>query len=166
MRRPPAPFAGDDLVDIGDTRHAAHDDRLENASLANRIGEVLQIGLGEHPAGIAGARAQELDRNLALPARAGQRLILAADIADQRRQVRVRAATVPNLPPSRKFLNNINILITRTRDSGRAQGPLALDDFRGEFQIGLRAAHLRSYSKAGLPCDGASDTRTLRGIMV
>jgi hypothetical protein len=47
LRCPPAPFAGDDLVGVRHAAHRAHQDRLQQAVLAHRIDqhvELLEVG--------------------------------------------------------------------------------------------------------------------------
>ena len=83
LRRAPAPLAGDDLVVVGAAR--PHHDRLDDAALADRVGELRKLGIGKQFARIARIGAHELDRHLALAARAAfAGLRLHADVAHQR----------------------------------------------------------------------------------
>ncbi|CAH1662878.1 hypothetical protein BOSEA31B_12454 [Hyphomicrobiales bacterium] len=93
LRRPPAPLAGDDLIGIDHARNRADDDRLQNAAFANRIRQLVEILLDEAASRIAGARAQELDRNPALTTRTLDRTDFLTDIADQRCQTATKAGT-------------------------------------------------------------------------
>ena len=47
LRRAPAPLAGDDLEVIGLAAHGAHHDRLHDAALADRVGQLVELGVGE-----------------------------------------------------------------------------------------------------------------------
>ena len=86
LRRAPAPLAGDDLVLIDRAAHGAHQDRLDDAALADRGRELVELGLGEMAARIARIGLEEFDRHALLAARALERGGLVADVADQRRQ--------------------------------------------------------------------------------
>jgi hypothetical protein len=83
LRRAPAALAGDDLVIVGAAR--AHHDRLNDAALADRVGELGEFRVGEQLARIARIGAHVFDRHLALAARgalAGLRFH--TDVAHQR----------------------------------------------------------------------------------
>ena len=69
LRRPPAPFAGDDFIGVVDPRDGADHHRLDHAALPDRVGEFIEFGVVKPPAGVARVRAQELDRRLSDPAR-------------------------------------------------------------------------------------------------
>ena len=64
LRRPPAPFTGNDLIAID--RGGANDDRLYDAMLANGAGKIMQLGLVEIAARIARVAADEFDRDQAI----------------------------------------------------------------------------------------------------
>ena len=83
---PPATLSGDDLVNIRHARQGPHQDRLDDALLADGPRQVLELLLVKALAGIAGVRAQELDGNAALPARALDSRDLLAHITDKGRQ--------------------------------------------------------------------------------
>ena len=53
LRRAPAPFAGDDLVLIRGAARRAHQDRLDDAVLADRGRKLVKLGIGENAARIA-----------------------------------------------------------------------------------------------------------------
>ena len=93
LRRAPAAFSGDDFEGVGDARHAAHQDRLDDATLPNRVRQILEIALGEALARVARVGAQELDRHTALAARALGRRRLVGAVADQRGQSAPEART-------------------------------------------------------------------------
>jgi hypothetical protein len=57
----PAALAGDNLVVAEMARVGPDHDRLDNAALANRGGELVQFGLGEIAAGLVWIGAQPLD---------------------------------------------------------------------------------------------------------
>src|SRR5262249_31271011 len=85
LRGTPAPFAGDDLERVGRAARGAHHDRLNDAALADRRRELVELCLGIGAAWIARIRPQEFDWHAPLTARAlGRDLGLLADIADQR----------------------------------------------------------------------------------
>ena len=67
LRRAPAPLAGDDLELVRRAAHGAHDDRLDDAALADRGGQLVEFGLGEGAARIAriGARDSRSARGAA-----------------------------------------------------------------------------------------------------
>jgi hypothetical protein len=61
LRRPPAPFAGDDLVGVGRARDRPHQDRLQEAELLHRFDQHLDIlegGARLHLAGLEMADRQ------------------------------------------------------------------------------------------------------------
>ena len=62
LSRAPAPLAGDQLVPAGGVW--ADDDRLQHASLADRIGERAERLLVEMLAGLVGVRMDLLDREI------------------------------------------------------------------------------------------------------
>ena len=64
----PPPFAGDDLVGVGDARDRPHQHRLDDAALADRRRELLELCVVEALARVARIGAQEFDRRLADPA--------------------------------------------------------------------------------------------------
>src|SRR6185369_6522363 len=78
--------AGDDLVLIDGIAHRAHQDRLDDAALADRGGELVELGFREGAARIARIGFDEFDRHAALTALALEHRGFVADIADQRRQ--------------------------------------------------------------------------------
>jgi hypothetical protein len=87
LRGAPAPLAGDDLVAVGRALQRAHDDRLDDAALPDRLRQLREVFLDESAARVARARLDMLDRHAARRARAA----LAAggfrtDIAHQRRK--------------------------------------------------------------------------------
>jgi hypothetical protein len=63
LRRAPAAFAGDDLVLARLTQRRAHQDRLQHAMRLDRIGQLVQLGVGEMPARLVRVRRDLLDRN-------------------------------------------------------------------------------------------------------
>ena len=65
LRRAPAPLAGDDLVGVGDARNGPHDHRLDDAALADRSGELVELVFAERLARVARVGPQEFDRRLA-----------------------------------------------------------------------------------------------------
>src|SRR4029077_15333973 len=83
LRRAPAPFAGDDLVLIDRAAHRAHQDRLNDAALADRRHKLLELGFREGAARVARIRFDEFDRPGALTARSLEHRGFVADIADQ-----------------------------------------------------------------------------------
>ena len=62
LRGAPAALADDELVAVVD---GAHDDRLQHAVMADRVGEPLELGGIEAAARLLGIRADALDRQLA-----------------------------------------------------------------------------------------------------
>ena len=75
LRRAPAPLAGDDLVVV---RRAgcAHHDRLDDAALLDRLGELVEFGLGEIAARVARIGLEIFDRRAArLARRLGRRRV-------------------------------------------------------------------------------------------
>src|SRR5262249_21620647 len=87
LRGAPAPLAGDDLEGVARAAHAAHHEGLDDAALADRAGELAELGVGKHAARIAWVGLDELDRHAALAARGLLRgLLVGADFADQRRE--------------------------------------------------------------------------------
>ena len=69
LRRAPAPFAGDDLELVVDAAQRPHHDRLDDAALAHRSGELFELGVGERAARIARVGPQRAGRQPPLPAR-------------------------------------------------------------------------------------------------
>ena len=86
LRRAPASLAGDDLVLIHRAAHRAHQDRLDDAALADRCRELVKLGVRKRAPRIARVRLHELDRHAALVALTLQHLRFVADVADQCRQ--------------------------------------------------------------------------------
>jgi hypothetical protein len=70
---------------------------LNDAALANRRRQFVELGLGKIPAWIARIGPQELDRHSPLAARAFERRRLLADVADERRE------SAPQSRPHRFF---------------------------------------------------------------
>ena len=89
LRGAPPPFAGDDLVGVGDARHRPDDHRLDDAALADRGGEFVEFVVAERFARVARVRPQEFDRRAARAAAAGGRLV--AGVADQRGEAAAEA---------------------------------------------------------------------------
>ena len=63
LRRPPATFAGDDLVGRAAVVARPHHQRLDDALLADRGGQALDLGLVEVLARLIGMGRQVLDRD-------------------------------------------------------------------------------------------------------
>jgi hypothetical protein len=84
LRRAPAPLAGDDLEIVGLAAHAAHHDRLDDAALADRIGELVELGLAEGAARIARIGFEIFDRRAARLAPLLRCRGFLADVAHQR----------------------------------------------------------------------------------
>ena len=91
LGRPPAALAGDDLVGVRALSEGAHHDRLDDAALADRAGEEVEIGLVEGLAWIARVGAQELDRHAPLAAGALDHFRLVARVSDQRGKAAAQA---------------------------------------------------------------------------
>ena len=69
LRRAPAPLTGDDLEPVGLAANGAHYDRLDDAALANRLGQLVEFGLGESAARVARIGFEIFDRRAAWLAR-------------------------------------------------------------------------------------------------
>ena len=82
--RAPAPLAGDDLETIGAAARRPHHDRLHDAALSDRGGQLVELGVEEVAARIARIRFEKFDRHAALIARALGRGGFNADVADER----------------------------------------------------------------------------------
>jgi hypothetical protein len=91
LRRAPAPLAGDDLVGVG--AGPTHDDRLNDAALADRVGEKVEIVLAKGLAGVARIGTQESHRHPPLPARALDDRAFVAGVADQGREAAAEAGS-------------------------------------------------------------------------
>jgi hypothetical protein len=63
LRGAPAPLAGDDLVGVGSLGMAAHEERLQHALLADRVGKRAQRVVIEAAARLKPSRPQQLDRD-------------------------------------------------------------------------------------------------------
>ena len=98
LRRAPAPFAGDDLEVVGAAR--AHHDRLDDAALADRMRELVQLGVGEQLARIARIGVDELDRHRRWLRARSACCVSCADVADQRGKAASQVAIVLHRPPS------------------------------------------------------------------
>src|SRR5262249_41116846 len=82
--------------------HGAHHDRLDDAALANRVGELCELGIGKNPARIVRIGLKECDRHPPLVAasvlyRLGGRSV--ADVAGQRREAAAEPPSVTLFPP-------------------------------------------------------------------
>jgi hypothetical protein len=133
LRRPPAPLAGDDFITARFARRPHHD-RLDDAMLADRLGEIAQILLGEAAPRIARIGIDDIDRQLAIGA--DRRPGLLGPACPSRRSARpgrVQAAFGRDPGSS-------SLLLGTTFPSGGAQAAFAPDDLRGQLEIGLAAA--------------------------
>ena len=84
LRRAPAALAGDDLVFVRTCRDRPHHDRLDDAAILDRLGQLLQIRIVERLSRVARVRAQELHRHRARhEALALDGAHLVPDLADQ-----------------------------------------------------------------------------------
>src|ERR1051325_9555248 len=128
LRRAPAPLAGDDLESVGRAAHGAHDDRLDDAALADRAGELAELGVGEMTARIARIGLDELDRHAALATAHVllrlRRLLVGADVADQRRETATEPRPVSlfrhrHVSAASLALDSCPDLILRSRASAR-----------------------------------------------
>src|SRR5260370_23367993 len=81
--RPPASLARDDLVGVRRAVHRAHHDRLDDAALAHRGGQLVELGLGVIAARIARLWPDALDRHPTLIASLLGRLGFLADITHE-----------------------------------------------------------------------------------
>ena len=86
LRRAPAPFAGDDLEAVWLLGVTACEDRLQNALLGDRLGELSQILLANLPPRLKPARPQMFDRHCARRAFRFGAVELGAVFAEQRRK--------------------------------------------------------------------------------
>ena len=86
LRGAPSPLADDDFVITRRGGVAAHDERLQHAHLAHRIGELLQIVVAEATPRLIAAWTQEVDRHRLRRAVVGRAEHRRADIAEQRRK--------------------------------------------------------------------------------
>src|SRR5712692_5471084 len=84
LRRAPAPLAGDDLEGVGVAARRANHDRLHDAALADRGGELVELGIRKIATWITRVGLEKFDRNAALSARALGRGGFGADVADER----------------------------------------------------------------------------------
>ena len=153
LRGSPAPLAGDDLVGVGGPRVGPDDNRLDDALLADRIGQFCKMFIVERAPRVARVGPNEFDRYALLPGRAGARRLFRGRIANERREAPSEAEG--------DFFSHSKPLWLRG-----AQSTFALDDFGRSFRYAWLPVHFRSYRSTGLPCEGASETRTLRGMTV
>src|SRR6185437_14185254 len=87
LRGAPAPLAGDDLIGVGGVGMPAHEERLEDALLADRIGEGAQRVVVEPASRLEAPGAQEADRQrLAAGALPIVRRVFLALLAEERRK--------------------------------------------------------------------------------
>jgi hypothetical protein len=77
----PAAFSGDDLIAVA--AGGPHHDRLDNAAIANRAREFVELGIGKCASRIVRIGVDQLDRHATLAAPAIG--CLSADVTDQRR---------------------------------------------------------------------------------
>ena len=90
--RPPAPLARHDLVARRTATARADEERLQDAALADRLRQRLELGLVESAARLQGRRAQELDRD---PLPTGGRALALIGLGagtQQRREAHAEAA--------------------------------------------------------------------------
>ena len=136
LRRAPAPLAGDDLVGVGDAGDRAHEDRLQDAALFDRGGEILELGLVEILARLARIGPQELDRHETAGRAAG-------------RSPRLRSPASPSSAANpRPSLGRASSAI-RVRSCGRA-APFAPDHLarRAGYRPGCRSSGCRRAAPA------------------
>src|SRR5215472_13378030 len=108
LRRAPAPLARDDLVMIGRAAQGSHHDRLDDAALADRRCELVELDLGIGLTRVAGIGLEKLDRDAALSARPFDDGGLLAYVADQRREAAPQSR-------SRRFLRHLRLPSIRNR---------------------------------------------------
>ena len=68
LGRPPPPFAGDDLIHVGNAAECARDDRLNDAAFAQRACQFIKLSIGKHPPRVARVRLQRRNRQMPLTA--------------------------------------------------------------------------------------------------
>jgi hypothetical protein len=93
LRRAPTPFAGDDLELIVGALDRTHHDRLDDAALPDRVGELAELLVGEVAARVARVGLDEFDRRLARAAAALDDLGFIADVADERGEAAAQSRT-------------------------------------------------------------------------
>ena len=95
LRRPPAPFPGDDFEAVRSARHGAREKRLNDAFFLDRGGQLVEAVLAKIPPWVAWIGAEKFDWNFLLSANArggGERL----------RAAKQHGETAPE--PRRRFL--------------------------------------------------------------
>jgi hypothetical protein len=95
LRRAPAAFAGDDFKIVG-AANGAHDDRLNDAALADRIRQIGKFSFGKCLARVTRVGAHMLNRHASLIAISGAaiiRCVLGTNITDQRCQAPAKPRT-------------------------------------------------------------------------
>ena len=136
LRGAPAPLARDDFIfSIGER---AHDDGLQQALVADRLGKFVEIRFGEMLARIVGAGLQQLDRHVAQRADILHHRFFAGVVADQRGQPAAQPLLrgACHVHVSSLLSSGVRFVSDQNR-SGRAQFALAPDDLGGQPDIGL-----------------------------
>src|SRR5438477_9239081 len=165
LRRSPAPFARDQLEFrprvagisndiINQIVDRPHQERLDDALFANRLHEAVELGFDKAPPRLERRRTDCLDRHRTRRPWPGQDATLAEQFGQ----------TAPELRPLRPIADAPAHAAAPRRSRGTPE-------FRRSISIARLAdasepAQTGSYINTGMPCDGASDTRTLRGITV
>ena len=107
--RPPAPLAGDDFVAARLIRRWTHNDRLNNAVLADRLRQIDQIGFTKTTPRVARVRGDEFDRNRAV------RRELACRLGSRTVHVTDQGGKTPSKASSRRLFVHQLIPVSRTR---------------------------------------------------
>ena len=119
----PAPFAGDDLVNVCEAGDSARKDRLDDALLADRGDEVFEILIVESLARIARIGPQECERNLSSGRASARSPPLPLRRHRSAPPARGRAAAgilLPYSPPSYSLNHNFKRALMRRAIAARA----------------------------------------------
>ena len=156
LRRAPAPLAGDDLEAAAVDR--PHEDRLHHALLADRLGELGERRVVHARARLVLARTHAVDRDRL------QRVVAGAGSSVPPRKQRVESAAKSLRVGSSSRPSSVRR--PARRSSTAVARLLAAQHLAREREIGERALDCGSSFSAGMPCDGASARRMLRGTIV
>ena len=162
LRRPPPPLSRNDFVGFKSAVLLAHDDWLDNAMGTDRLGQVHQFGLGEGAPRIARIARNQLNWNTPVGAGCwrGSRSVHFANQGCQPPAETLARWIVIHV----KHPLGIRFSLAVCHAARNCLSRWMTSD--ASCKYAWLPEHLRSYKIAGLPCDGASDTRTLRGMTV
>ncbi len=149
LRGPPPAFAGDDLEYVAFVSVPPNQNGLEDTLFSDGTGEIVQVFFVHAMARLKWTWSKQIDFNGLVGAQAVEFCVILVFLrTEQRRQ-----------PPAQVGALRLRRHQATASRSRRKTSP-------ARWRYARDPAQLMSYMRTGRPWDGASDTRTLRGITV